>query len=91
MFLPARIYFELRPDYVDPFWFLEPLIVIVFAGYLVLAWKRSRENRRRWHRNLCPECGYDVRMNAEVCPECGRPITRFAKHQTEITVDDDRV
>ena len=28
---------------------------ILFVAFLVLAWRRARERRRRWHDDLCPE------------------------------------
>src|SRR5215216_2594471 len=40
----------------------------------VVAWRKARERRRRWKLDLCPGCGYDIRMNVDRCPECGTQI-----------------
>ena len=62
----------------------------LLVAYVVLAWRRARERRRRWRQDLCPRCGYDVRGNAERCPECGTPIRRFPRDGATMVVPDDR-
>ena len=63
---------------------------LLMVAWIVLAWRRARERRRRWRNELCPECGYDVRGNAERCPECGTPIRRFPRDGTTIVIRDER-
>jgi predicted amidophosphoribosyltransferase len=63
---------------------------VVFAGCVVLAWRRARERRRRWRQDLCPGCGYDVRGNSERCPECGRPIDRYPRDSGTFVIPDER-
>ena len=63
---------------------------VLFVVYLVITWRRAQERRRRWNGELCPECGYDVRMNAVKCPECGTPIRRFPRDNSAMVIPDDR-
>jgi hypothetical protein len=63
---------------------------VLLVGYVVLAWRRARERRRRWRQDLCPQCGYDLRGSAEKCPECGRPIGRFPRDSGSFVIPDER-
>jgi len=63
---------------------------LMLAGYVVFAWRRARERRRRWRQDLCPACGYDVRSSAEKCPECGTPIGRFPRDSGTFVIPDER-
>ena len=70
-------------------------VILVGSGlalvwFIVTAWRRARERRRRWHEDLCPECGYDLRGSAEKCPECGTPIRRFPRDAATFVIPDDR-
>jgi predicted amidophosphoribosyltransferase len=58
---------------------LDAIRVAVAVGFPVLCviiWRRSKERRRRWNNDLCPECGYDLRASTGKCPECGNPIRK---------------
>jgi hypothetical protein len=63
---------------------------VLLVGYVVIAWRRARERRRRWREDLCPRCGYDLRGSAEKCPECGTPIQRFPRNAATFVIPDDR-
>jgi hypothetical protein len=63
---------------------------LMLAGYVVFAWRRARERRRRWRQDLCPACGYDVRASTEKCPECGTPIWRFPRDSATFVIPDER-
>ena len=63
---------------------------LMLVGYVVFAWRRARERRRRWRQDLCPACGYDVRANPEKCPECGTPIGRFPRDSGTFVIPDER-
>ncbi len=54
---------------VVPYWFLLSLALV---GPLLHAKGHARTVLRR-RRNLCVECGYDLRETPEQCPECGAP------------------
>jgi hypothetical protein len=54
------------------------LLTILFAAlparsalHRLLAIRADRQRRRRLARNLCPDCGYDLRATPGKCPECG--------------------
>lgn len=53
-----------------PYWPIVALGLIIPAGRL---WKRALQNRRL-HKNLCPQCGYDLRATPDRCPECGTSV-----------------
>jgi hypothetical protein len=59
---------------VLPYWSLiAPLVVwpaIAVGGVLRRRARRSIAERRR-QRDLCPDCGYDMRATPDRCPECG--------------------
>jgi hypothetical protein len=63
---------------------------LLLVGYVIIAWRRARERRRRWREDLCPRCGYDVRGNAEKCPECGTAIARFPRDAPTFVIRDER-
>ena len=50
-----------------PHWFLAALLAMAPALFL---WRRLRASHRL-HRNLCRNCGYDLRASPGRCPECG--------------------
>jgi hypothetical protein len=64
---------------------------LALVGYVVIAWRRARERRRRWRADLCPGCGYDLRGSAEKCPECGTPIQRFPRDAATFVIPDERM
>jgi hypothetical protein len=47
-------------------------LLLLLAGRAAAATRRQR----RIHRNLCPNCGYDLRASPDRCPECGATTTR---------------
>lgn len=55
---------------VMPLWVCLALSVPAPA---VWAARRVRSRRRR-HRGLCPDCGYDLRACPDRCAECGRVV-----------------
>jgi hypothetical protein len=58
-----------------PHWFM-----LLLTCFLPLSWLRRWWNqRRRFKRGQCPQCGYDVHATPDRCPECG---TALAKAQT---------
>jgi hypothetical protein len=56
-----------------PYWALL-LIWAVPAMPCGLAFRREWIRRRRRHRGLCVQCGYDLRASKDRCPECGQVI-----------------
>jgi hypothetical protein len=50
-----------------PHWCAALAFGIAPAAWL---WKRQRQAARS-SRNLCPNCGYDLRATPDRCPECG--------------------
>lgn len=63
---------------VFPLWFLELVLGIGPALWLLGMWTRTRGVNRAW-RGLCAKCGYDVRASTQICPECGEAIKRDVK------------
>jgi hypothetical protein len=54
---------------VLPCWLIASILLIPTSTRLV-AWGRRRQRR---HRDLCVNCGYDLRASPERCPECATP------------------
>jgi hypothetical protein len=55
---------------IVPHWF----VLLIIAPLPLWHFARIVRRRRRLHRGLCPNCGYDLTANASgVCPECGGP------------------
>jgi hypothetical protein len=50
-----------------PYWFIAALLSLPLVR-AVLVWRRRR---RRVARQLCPDCGDDLRATPGRCPECG--------------------
>jgi hypothetical protein len=57
-----------------PYW----LITVVLSSPLLHALLVARRRRRRSARQLCPDCGYDLRATPRRCPECGASETTHA-------------
>jgi hypothetical protein len=55
-----------------PCWF-SCLASGVLPGWWITR-RKARLRKRRRARNLCEQCGYDVRASAERCPECGTQV-----------------
>jgi uncharacterized repeat protein (TIGR04138 family) len=51
-------------------------LVVELVGLLIdgAGLRRWRRLKRRIHRGLCLECGYDLRESARRCPECGADV-----------------
>ena len=58
---------EVRFPYIDLFGVLG-IFPLGWAAILIL---RRISRKRRIHRQLCLQCGYDLRMSSGLCPECG--------------------
>jgi hypothetical protein len=50
------------------------LPAVVLAAFL----RRRAIRLYRGRRNLCPNCGYDLRASRDRCPECGTPVATAA-------------
>ncbi len=50
-----------------PWWFLS----LIPAGLIVWRFRVNRRRRLAMTKNLCVQCGYDLRGTPERCPECG--------------------
>jgi hypothetical protein len=62
-----------------PHWLVVALTAIFAASFW---WLRGR-CRRKFGRNGCPACGYNLTGNTSgVCPECGTPVPRKAETAT---------
>ncbi len=63
-------------------WQYRCIVVPHWALFLPLAWApalRLRHlwiRRQRWKKDLCLNCGYDVRASGEVCSECGSSLRK---------------
>jgi hypothetical protein len=56
---------------IIPHWAL----LLVSATTAIVLSRRLRRARRREERNLCRNCGYDLRASPERCPECGLAVS----------------
>lgn len=64
---------------VVPFWLLGLLLAVSPALWIYELQRRIRQRSR----NLCANCGYDLRATPERCPECG--IVRVARRGESCT------
>jgi hypothetical protein len=55
---------------VVPYWVLL-LLAALLPAYVLTRLPGALRRRRRRKRNLCLECGYDLRATPDRCPECG--------------------
>jgi len=60
------------------------LLILAIYGTLLsirfintrLSWRRYNKKQRMFDRQLCEQCGYDLRASTRRCPECGHPMPR---------------
>ena len=57
-----------------PYWFIAALLSLPLIRVFVV----TRRRRHRLARQLCPDCGYDLRGTPGRCPECGASEPRPA-------------
>ncbi len=60
---------------VAPYWFYEFVLSIFPTLLLTTVAARLIRRYRRGRRQLCSNCGYDLRSGHSVCPECGFNIS----------------
>jgi hypothetical protein len=58
---------------VLPHWAAALLFLLAATPFLALI-RRAWRRRRRLRRNLCLQCGYDLRASGSLCPECGTAV-----------------
>jgi hypothetical protein len=77
--VPATPQYRFVPIAGHNWWFVVPLWapMIVF-GIVPALWipryLRLRRRAERLRKNLCLNCGYDLRSSLDRCPECGRVV-----------------
>lgn len=61
------------PRWWIPYWLIASVLAIVPGAQAPSVLARVRRSARQ-RRNLCAECGFDLRASPEICPECGRAV-----------------
>jgi len=55
-------------------------VPVGLAAILPILWTMTKlRPRKRFGRNLCQNCGYDLRATPERCPECGTVVARASR------------
>jgi hypothetical protein len=67
MFLRAPGIFQILT--IQMAWTIVPTLALLAWPFSQLA--RQRRERLRAKEGQCPQCGYDLRVEADLCPECG--------------------
>jgi hypothetical protein len=62
------------PSFAGGFWYVRipyPIVIPLLVSPWAIAKARATRRLRRLRRQLCPNCGYDLRASPDRCPECG--------------------